>query len=373
MQNRSSSALSGNGYRRRERGADGARPPSTTYYGRPMIKKPTWKWYIPFYFFLGGVAGGAALLGALAELFGGRRHRATVRHARYLSLLLSILCPLLLIADLGRPERFHHMLRVFKLSSPLNVGTWILSAFGLCSGALAARQAAEDDFIIRRRSRLGRMVRAVPPAPITALHGLLGVCLGGYTGVLLAATAVPLWQSGGALLGPLFLSDAVTSGAAALSLIGAATGQDTPQTREELGDVENLGTMAQLGLIAARAAVMPPKVREPLRQGLWGGVWRFGAVGAGMVGPLMIRLSMRLGEQRVGRRLSLAGAALALLGALAERFALVEAGKRSAEDPLAYQEMTRGLPGETRPTPLQQLAGAPAVPAKRPHIAASDT
>lgn len=364
--------MSGNGYRRRQRAIREQPPQPTTYYGRPMIKKPTWKWFIPFYFFLGGLAGGTALLGTMAEFFGGARHRSSVRHARYLTLILSILCPVFLIIDLGRPMRFHHMLRVFKVSSPLSVGTWILTSFGLVSGALAARQAAEDDFIVRRQSWLGRMLRAVPTAPFAALHGLLGIGLGGYTGALLAATAVPLWQAGGVLIGPLFLSDAITSGAAALSLIGAATGQDTLRAREELENVDNLGTVAQLGLIVAREVMMPPRVRQPLRRGLWGRVWQFGAIGAGMVSPLAIRLSLRLGGWKLGRALSIATSTLSLIGALAERFALTEAGKISADDPRAYQEMTRGLPGEARPTALQQSVQAPAVPAKRPQVAAMD-
>ncbi len=344
-----------------------------TYYGRPMLKKPTWKWFIPFYFFLGGAAGGTALIGAMAEMFGGPRHRATVRHARYLSLVLSILCPIFLIVDLGRPARFHHMLRVFKGISPLNVGTWILSGFGVCSGALAVRQAADDDFIVRRKSRLGRMLRAVPTGPLAALHGLLGICLGGYTGTLLAATAVPLWQTEGVLLGPLFLCGAITSGAAALSLIGAATGQETAESREDLEQIDSLGAAAQLGLIVAREALMPPRVREPLRRGVWGGVWRFGAVGAGLVSPLAIRLGTRLGGRKLSRPLSVTATALSLLGALAERFALTEAGKISAEDPLAYQEITRALPGEARPTPTQQAHQAPAAPARRQQVAAIDT
>src|SRR5579871_5457729 len=103
-----------NGHRRRQRAFDEQPAKPFTYYGRPMIKKPTWKWYIPLYLFLGGVAGGTALLGTMAEFFGGPRHRSTVRHARYLTLALSVFCPIFLIIDLGRPTRFHHMLRIFK-------------------------------------------------------------------------------------------------------------------------------------------------------------------------------------------------------------------------------------------------------------------
>ncbi|HEV2237316.1 MAG TPA: NrfD/PsrC family molybdoenzyme membrane anchor subunit, partial [Ktedonobacterales bacterium] len=190
--------------------AAGATDPAATYYQRPMIKRPTWKWYIPLYFFLGGVAGGAAAIGAAADLFGGRRHRATVRYARYLSMSLVPVCALLLIFDLGRPTRFHHMLRVFKGASPLSVGTWILSAFGLTSGVLAARQLAEDEIVIRRESMPGRLARLLPGRPFAAAHGVLGLALGGYTGVLLAATATPLWAGTGLLLGPIFLTAAFT-------------------------------------------------------------------------------------------------------------------------------------------------------------------
>ena len=117
-----------------ERRAEVAGASGVTYYEHPMIKKPTWRWYIPFYFFIGGLGGGVALIGGLADLFGGERHRATVRRARYIALVAALISPLLLIFDLGRPGRFHHMLGVFKASSPLSVGTWILLAFGLTSG-----------------------------------------------------------------------------------------------------------------------------------------------------------------------------------------------------------------------------------------------
>ncbi len=363
-----------NGYRRRERRGDGARPAmrAATYYGRPMIKKPVWKWYIPVYFFLGGVAGGSALLGAVAELFGGRKHRSTVRHARYLTLALSLICPSLLILDLGRPARFHHMLRIFKGSSPLNVGTWILSSFGGVSGALAVHQAAEDGLLIRRESTLGRFVRAIPTVPLAAIHGLLGMALGGYTGALVAATAVPLWQSKGMLLGPTFLSEAVTSGAAALSLIDAAAGRSTVPAREEIENVDVVGSATQLGLMLTRLALMPSRVREPLVRGFWARIWQIGGVGVGLVSPVAVRLVLRLGGWHMGRALSIVTSTLSLAGGLAARFALVEAGKRSAEDPLAYQEITKGAPGEARPTPQQQAAKAPATPMWRGQVAAAD-
>lgn len=341
----------------------------TTYYGRPMIKKPTWKWPIPLYFFVGGVAGGAALIGAIADLFGGARHRSTVRQARYLALALAAICPIFLIQDLGRRTRFHHMLRVFKVRSPMSVGTWILTSFGLISGALAAKQAAEDGLIVSRESRLGRGLRGLPGKPLSLLHGLFGLGLGGYTGVLLAATAVPLWAAGGLLMGPLFLATAVASGAAALSLLGRATGRQTEEAHRDLAAVETISTCAQLGLVAAREMMAPARVKRPLHRGLWGAVFQFGAVGVGMGGPLALRLGARLSGRRAGRALSMTGATLTLAGALAERFSITEAGKISADDPIAYQALSAGQPGDARPTPTQQASRAPNAPAFRAGVA----
>lgn len=348
-----------------------------TYYDRPMIKTPKWKWYIPAYFWIGGIAGGAAMIGSVAHLFGGRGGRETARHARYLTLALALICPVLLIVDLHRPERFFRMLRVFKVSSPLSVGTWFLTAFGMVSGALAVRQAAEDDVIIRRESALGRLARRlVPPGPFSALHGFLGLGLGGYTGVLLAATAVPLWAAGGVLMGPLFLATALASGAAALTLLGLAFGKHEPESqaaRESLEIVEGVGAVAQITLVAAREAVVSKRINQPLRRGLWGVVYRAGAVGGGMATPLALRIVSRFVGPRAARTLSGVAATLTLLGALAERFAIVEGGKRSAQDPLAYQTLTAGASGEARPTPREQALNAPQSPAYRPRIAASDT
>lgn len=349
----------------------------TTYYGRPMIKIPKWRAYIPGYFWLGGIAGGAAMVGAVAGLTGGRGGRETARHARYLSLALAIICPILLIADLHRPERFFRMFRVFKVSSPLSVGTWVLSIFGLVSGALALRQAADDSFVIKRESQLGQLIRRLlPEGPLSVAQGLAGLGLGGYTGVLLAVTAVPLWAAGGILLGPLFLATALASGAAALTLIGLAFGERHPESehmRESVEVAETIGAVTQLALVTARDAVVTPRINQPLRSGFWGVVYRAGAVGGGIAAPLGIRMAERFVSPRAARTLSAVAATLTIAGALAERFAIVEAGKASAADPLAYQDLTAGTLGEARPTPRQQALNAPKSPAFRPQIAASDT
>lgn len=345
--------------------------PTQTYYDQPMIKEPVWKWPISVYLWMGGVAGGAAVVGTAARLLGGPEQRGAVRHARWLALTLGILCPIPLIQDLGRPERFLNMLRVFKVSSPLNLGTWILTVFGLTSGVLAARQAAEDSFIIAREGMLGRTLRAVPDAPLTLAHGALGMALGGYTGVLLTSSAVPIWAARGVALGPLFESTAVASGAAVVSLIGTASGQSSERSRASLDWIQTGAQVAQIVALTAFEAGKPSRIAKPLREGPWGRVYQVGMVGAGVVAPLALRLGARALGRR-GKWLSATAAALTVAGALVERLALVEAGKASARDPLAYQALTSGASRQPGPEPRWEPTQAPAGAAYGQGVAAAD-
>jgi formate-dependent nitrite reductase membrane component NrfD len=361
----------------RDQGA--ARPgeqaaPSQTYYDQPMIKEPVWKCSIPLYFWMGGVAGGAAVAGAAARLFGGPGHRDTVRQARWLALALAALCPIPLIQDLGRPARFLNMLRIAKVSSPLNLGTWILTGFGLTSGALAARQAAEDSFLIAREGALGRALRVIPDAPLTVAHGALGVALGGYTGVLLTSSAVPLWAARGVALGPLFESTAVASGAAAVSLIGEASDQANPKSRASLDWIQTAAQFGQVVALTIFETGKPKRIARPLREGRWGRAYQAGVMGAGVVIPLALRLGARALGPRRFRWLSVTAAALTLTGALVERFALVEAGKLSARDPLAYQALTSGDDRQitAAPDPRWEPTQAPAGAGYGPGVAVSD-
>src|SRR5205085_9522628 len=117
--------------------------------------------------------------------------------------------PILLILDLGRPERFHHMLRVVKLRSPMSIGTWGLLIFGGFNGLSALIQAAEDG-LFGRASLLSRLLLALPCRTIAFVGGMFGFLVGGYTGVLLGVTAVPVWAKNHLLLGPLLLTSAMS-------------------------------------------------------------------------------------------------------------------------------------------------------------------
>src|SRR6201997_2260169 len=118
--------------------------PETGYYGIPLLKEPPWTWEIPLYFFVGGAAGAAAVIGAIADYTGADRQ--LVRHARWIAAAGSVISPALLISDLGRPERFLAMLRVFKPQSPMSVGVWTMTGFS------AATTAANAGAWMRARS-----------------------------------------------------------------------------------------------------------------------------------------------------------------------------------------------------------------------------
>src|ERR1700694_1711297 len=120
-----------------------------SYYDYPVLKQPLWRWEIILYFFFGGLAAGSYVIASIASLFGSQEDRAVARTGYYLSLLALLPCPPLLIKDLGRPERFLNMLRIFKVKSPMSMGVWALLSFSLFSGITAMIQAARDGILGR--------------------------------------------------------------------------------------------------------------------------------------------------------------------------------------------------------------------------------
>jgi formate-dependent nitrite reductase membrane component NrfD len=192
-----------------------------SYYDYPVLKQPFWSGEIAWYFFFGGLAAGCYVIASIASFFGSKEDRAVVRTGYYLSLLALLPCPLFLIKDLGRPERFLHMLRIFKVKSPMSMGIWGLLSFSLLSGTTAVIQAARDGLLGRW---WGARLLAALPQKLLALPGSgFAFFVGGYTGVLLTATSVPLW-SRSKLLGAIFLSSALSTSTALISAIGRLFG-----------------------------------------------------------------------------------------------------------------------------------------------------
>ena len=172
----------------------------------PVIKAPVWTWEVPLYFWFGGIASGSAFVALACDLAGDEDSAAVARKVALAALAPS---PVLLILDLGRPERFVNMLRIFKPRSPMSMGAWALTVFGNLAAA-----AVGADLLGRRRA-----ARA-----LGAANAVVGGYLGSYTGVLLASTAVPVWARSRLFLGPIFVSTATATGAAACRLTLAARG-----------------------------------------------------------------------------------------------------------------------------------------------------
>src|SRR5437773_4382620 len=183
--------------------------PETGYYGMPLLKEPVWTWEVPAYFFVGGAAGAAAVVGAAAQVAGADHD--LVNDARWIAAAGAALSGPLLIADLGRPERFLNMLRVFKVQSPMSVGAWTLTAFGtFASAALFADE-------MRKRTDLPVELIGDASAILSAATGLV---MATYTGVLIGATAIPVWSKHVSVLPLHFGTSALASAVSMLELAG---------------------------------------------------------------------------------------------------------------------------------------------------------
>lgn len=307
---------------------------STSYYGVPPIHKPHWKWEIIAYFFTGGIAGASYAIAGVADLVGGAEGRRIARIGRYLSFATLIPSPILLIMDLKRPERFYHMLRVLKLRSPMSVGTWGLVAFSGFSALSALNQAAEDG-LLRRPALLRVIGQALPTRTTNAVGSGFGFFVGGYTGVLLAATAVPFWAKNAALMGPLFLASALSNATAAITGILALNDETSDDALKRLERLDTIALLAEMGLMLTFRARLGPAIGRPLEAGLLGKLHKFGVLGFGIGAPLALQAKSAIFGGKPSRGGTVLSALLVLAGGALFRYVMVHAGKASADDPQA--------------------------------------
>jgi formate-dependent nitrite reductase membrane component NrfD len=311
--------------------------PAPGYYGQPVIHRPHWQWLITTYFFLGGISGSAAVIGSLARLTGGANATRTSQIATYVSFLALLPCPVCLILDLGRPTRFLNMVKTFRPSSPMSVGTWGFAAFGLINTLSVLFQALADyqrtHEVEDARPFLGLRVVAVPSA-------LAGFFVAGYTGVLLAATAVPLWSKQPYIIAPLFLASAMSSGSAAVVATIAILDPEGGVSDHRLNNFEAVAAITEASLLAVWLVALGPTAK-PLLHGRLGAVVRHGAVGAGIVAPMVITALSQRAPRGRRRTMMIVASLLSLAGVFAVRFAVVEGGRASADDPVATFEMTK--------------------------------
>ncbi len=310
-------ALTGSaGGRRRKKGDKNAVVPDaefTSYYGRPIVKASPWEKDIPAYLFLGGVAAGSSLLSAGADLSDRPALRRTGRLSALVALSLSLVA---LVHDLGRPERFHHMLRVAKVTSPMSVGTWILTAYGPFMGLAAVSELLPARW---RGSLLGRLLgRSARPAGLVAAS--LAPAVASYTAVLLSDTATPTWHAAHSELPFVFVGSACAA-SGGMGMIGSPVDQAGPARRLAVG-----GALLELAVERKMERGMGITA-EPLHTGTPGTLMRASSALtlAGAVGTLLVGRRSRLGAAASGLALMAGSACL--------RFGVFEAGQESARDP----------------------------------------
>lgn len=311
-----------------------------SYYGVPAIHKPHWKWLIILYFFAGGISGASYAIASIACLVRGEGSDRIARAGRYISLAALIPSPILLILDLGRPERFHHMLRIFKLRSPMSVGTWILTVFGAFCGLSGVIQAAQDG-LLGRSNLLARSLRALPAQTIGAAGLPFGFLLSGYTGVLVAATAVPLWTKNHLLMGPLFLASSVSNATAAITLALSTRKGLSQATLHRLDRLDMIALLAELCLLLVHGARLGPIISRPMVRGRVGATYRFGVLGLGIGAPLVLQARTLISRGKTSRLTAGIASALVLTGGFLFRYVVVIAGRDSADDPKATFELAR--------------------------------
>jgi DMSO reductase anchor subunit len=292
---------------RRRQGGERAMVPReepTSYYGRPVIKPPVWTWEIPVYFFTGGLAGASATFAWAAERTG---NRELARRSWLIALAGIAVSPLLLTSDLGKPLRFINMLRVFKVTSPMSVGSWLLTIEGAVTAAAAGSAVRGIP-----GGRLGRVAQAAA--------GALGLPVATYTAALISNTAVPAWSEARWELPLGFAASAAASAGAAATLA-------TP--RELAGPARRLAIGGAV-LESALTEVMQRKLGElgePYREGISGKL-ATAAKAFTVAGGVL----MAAGAKR-SRPVVAAGAAALLAGSMCQRWAVFRAGFASAKDP----------------------------------------
>jgi formate-dependent nitrite reductase membrane component NrfD len=303
--------------RRKRRGAERSMVPEatfTSYYGRPIVKPSPWEADIPAYLFAGGLAAGSSLIAAGADLTG----RPTLRRSGRLGAIAALTFSMVaLVHDLGKPSRFLNMLRVAKLTSPMSVGTWILSLYGPFAGAVAGTEVVS---MLPARYRVGPLrLAAYVDRPAGLLAALFAPPVAAYTAVLLSDTATPSWHAAHEELPFVFVGSAAAA-SAGLGLITSPVHETGPVRRLAVG-----GAVLEL-VMEHRMERSMGITAEPLHQGTAGRLMRAAKVltVAGAAGSLLAGRS---------RAVAVASGAALLAGSVCTRFGVFEAGQESAKDP----------------------------------------
>jgi formate-dependent nitrite reductase membrane component NrfD len=313
-----------------------------TYYDQASVKPSPFDWKVAAYVYLAGLGGSSQIIATLADRLGDGRDETIVRNGRTLALAGAAIGAPLLIMDLKTPERFYNMLRIYRTSSPMSFGSYILTGFG----ALSALTALGHFMGERRRdgSRSG-MRRAADMMQVPA--AFLGAGMSTYTAALLSATSTPLWASAPREMAVQFGTSSMATAAAALSL-----GERIAGHPENCRRLDGLAAVAAAGELVASALAEKRHhdtgVGETLRKGAVGTSYRAGALALGLGVPLACHTINAL-RKRPSPALSVLGSLALLAGGMVMRQAIFQAGNKSAERPDDYFRLTQSAPEGARP------------------------
>lgn len=287
-----------------------------------LLQSPHWPVLIDVYFFLGGLAGGAFVIATIANLLDARRFRDVSRVGYYLALVALIPCPIILIVDLGVPLRFMNMMRAFNPLSPMSMGAWALLGFSVCAFLAALITLLQD-------AGRGRNL-ATAKVAVGVIGAFFGFFLAAYPGVLLSATARPLW-AGGHALGALFLAVGASTGAAAMALILFLAGRRAADGMSPLRTMLVLALLIQLVAVfvfvlsvQGSGSVASARALTTLTSGAHSLTFWLGAVVVGSVLPLLIGLA---DFRRRSPGLTALASVLVLVGGFLVKYVIVAAGQ----------------------------------------------
>ena len=269
-----------------------------------MLRNPGWHLLIVWYFFLGGIAGGAYFTAAIADNFGGPRDRGVIRIGYVLALLMVIVCGILLILDLGVPARFLNMLLHFKFWDPMSIGAWMLGVFGAFAFVSSVLSLSGSDATAGLRRR------------ISLVGTIAGFFLAAYTGVLLSNSALPFWSET-RLMGALFLASGASTGMAAISLLLFLSGEAAGEGFRKVKRADRFAMIFELAVLAL-FLVLLGSAGAPLTTGAMAPLFWGGLVVLGLLIPLALDL--------VGGKVKAMGAvaaALVLVGGFILRYVIV--------------------------------------------------
>lgn len=308
---------------------------AATYYGLPAIKPSLWHRLVSSYMFISGVSGSAQVIAAIADLADSRCLAAVVRDGRYIAFASAVIGGPLLIIDLHTPQRFYNMLRIFRKTSPMSIGTWVLMSFGSLSATLAAAQFASDHGYAPSRKGRGAIKL------LQSFAALTGMAMTTYTGALLSATSNPVWAAAPRTIAGAFGASAMASGAAALTIAQQRRGAADGAGRA----LDRIGLMASavelVLLVCLQSRLRQEAVDETLNETKWGLAYDCGAVALGAVVPIMHYAQVAREPERAPRSRFLVSLAV-LAGSFLLRHVLLEAGNAAAGRPRDYFRFAGG-------------------------------